>query len=1437
MGTIVWKFSPSYIEQYFAKNGCERALLVKGMTEKDREEFEWEVDAETLNSSLKVAGANWEKECIRKLENKNCTVFKPDGEGQFGTEYTRSCLTELKNSIAQNGDEKYYYQTALSVNKGFIEQHLSYLKKGMKQESNGRVYYEKNDKLKVIFSNCHPDMLWAKWDSEKGKWILRVIDCKLAKKTKIEHKMQIALYVWYLEEKVKEWNLSDCMIVEKEQAYIWNKGKENPSAFDLKQVFVFLERFLNYNLKNMIETVESCEQQSALLGELEYSVGQKCEWCNNYSECVKWCKENAPMVLYPYLTPNAQRFLKDLNNSASVKENILKIDGFEAYAENETQCDRLRQSVFWKRFLKDKDASLEMLKAAIDSGEKKGKFEERSSAVLELPNKEGMSIIMTAQRDENFDRVYAYGLSLFTFSDDEKLFNLTDIREFLEHYKEPDSGIALYISGNPYKDSIIKKSKNNKVLPRTVTVEIIVKDPDKFSEAEVVFVKILYQYLYLVDKHNREKHAWKSKISVQAYVMDNYELENIKNVLLDRFCENTAAGQENVMEETCALLFWLQGEQLVSAQKDSRPNGTELNPVIVLSSAINRLYVLPSVISNRLVDMYKYFGIDPKYKGRTLDIVKALEGNGAGDRFINKHSNVFNNDVINEYWESEDKEQSKIYMIVNHIRARLFVEKLTLDYIRNNHSKVKDMEIYPPIFRFNEYSTVEDPLLKKLDFEAKYESLLNFQRIRSVRAMEKEEAIEEGKVLHVKCKKITIGECKKEKDRKDKKLYKCEFELLNADKVFDTDKFAVIFVPNTDDGMKHLRSLIDNNSMDGIVKEETGIIRPVLHSFKLDKRIVQADFELPVDGEDLVKIGEDNFTYLVYDEFKDFNLKKNMESIGNAYNIGDDNNMIKHIKDLSGFYQGTGEAFADSEKQLCEYGRMGGYTFSVSQKDALKQLYEKNLTLLLGPPGTGKTDFISRALIVLCRKYYEQGRNLRILVTANSHSAIDNVLAAIAEKKMSEEFRNLKNTPELKKFNIEVKKIEKSKSKKAGVNYIENISKDEWKKEMEVPCVIGATCWQAHKTFFEMWELRNDGTKDAYFFDNYFDIIVIDEASQYRLIDAVIPFSYGNKDTRFLIVGDENQLSPIIQGTYEEKEDIPYYYGSVFRYLYDQSMMKKNASGEVLECTPDYIKELKENYRMNDALVQYAAEKIYGKDYKAPFDRIARQTLNDFFGSEEYLNLPGMSDVEEKEKGLIKKILDPDYPLVMCRIDHKDQTQIVEEEVRWIKMLTRALEYIFGILCPDAKAFWGDEMTSGFFGIISPHHEHIGRIKKALVSDEERGDDLYIGTVDKLQGKEREAVIVSYGVANMERALAEKDFIFSKNRLNVSLTRGKKKTIVFLSKALLEYPMEALGYDKQSLVDGIDFMCGFNDFMIKEGAREEMSGSDGMSMKIYRFGK
>ena len=50
------------------------------------------------------------------------------------------------------------------------------------------------------------------------------------------------------------------------------------------------------------------------------------------------------------------------------------------------------------------------------------------------------------------------------------------------------------------------------------------------------------------------------------------------------------------------------------------------------------------------------------------------------------------------------------------------------------------------------------------------------------------------------------------------------------------------------------------------------------------------------------------------------------------------------------------------------------------------------MTLIWGPPGTGKTHFLAKSIVALLQAYKSTGKRLRILVTAFTHTAIENLL-------------------------------------------------------------------------------------------------------------------------------------------------------------------------------------------------------------------------------------------------------------------------------------------------------------------------------------------------------------------------------------------------------------------------------------------------------------
>ena len=79
-----------------------------------------------------------------------------------------------------------------------------------------------------------------------------------------------------------------------------------------------------------------------------------------------------------------------------------------------------------------------------------------------------------------------------------------------------------------------------------------------------------------------------------------------------------------------------------------------------------------------------------------------------------------------------------------------------------------------------------------------------------------------------------------------------------------------------------------------------------------------------------------------------------------------------------------------------------------------------------------------------------------------------------------------------------------------------------------------------------------------------------------------------------------------------------------------------------------------------------------------------------------------------------------------------------------------------------------------------------------------------VDTVEKMQGKTCEVVIVSYGVADADVAMSEDEFIYDRNRLNVALSRARSKAILILSRPLLDPPPSIL--DRERALKGFAYL-------------------------------
>ena len=86
-------------------------------------------------------------------------------------------------------------------------------------------------------------------------------------------------------------------------------------------------------------------------------------------------------------------------------------------------------------------------------------------------------------------------------------------------------------------------------------------------------------------------------------------------------------------------------------------------------------------------------------------------------------------------------------------------------------------------------------------------------------------------------------------------------------------------------------------------------------------------------------------------------------------------------------------------------------------------------------------------------------------------------------------------------------------------------------------------------------------------------------------------------------------------------------------------------------------------------------------------------------------------------------------------------------------------------------------------GVLTPYRAQVREIKRAVVKsraglDADTIESFFVDTADRMQGQEKDFIIYSMSNSHPLESKRRLDFFYSPNRLNVAITRAKKKCIV-----------------------------------------------------------
>src|SRR5205807_4857337 len=84
--------------------------------------------------------------------------------------------------------------------------------------------------------------------------------------------------------------------------------------------------------------------------------------------------------------------------------------------------------------------------------------------------------------------------------------------------------------------------------------------------------------------------------------------------------------------------------------------------------------------------------------------------------------------------------------------------------------------------------------------------------------------------------------------------------------------------------------------------------------------------------------------------------------------------------------------------------------------------------------------------------------------------------------------------------------------------------------------------------------------------------------------------------------------------------------------------------------------------------------------------------------------------------------------------------------------------------------------------VVSPYNVQVNHPKSILPAGAR------VGTVDKFQGQEAPVVLISMATSSADDMPRNMEFLYSRNRLNVAISRARSLAVVVASPRLLEAP-------------------------------------------------
>lgn len=476
------------------------------------------------------------------------------------------------------------------------------------------------------------------------------------------------------------------------------------------------------------------------------------------------------------------------------------------------------------------------------------------------------------------------------------------------------------------------------------------------------------------------------------------------------------------------------------------------------------------------------------------------------------------------------------------------------------------------------------------------------------------------------------------------------------------------------------------------------------------------------------------------------------------------NNRLAYLRDLFYSHQKAGRF---------SFEPMKFPWLNPTQERAVNEvLWAKDVTIVHGPPGTGKTTTLVEAINETLM------RESQVLVCAQSNMAVDWISEKLVDRGINvlrignptrvndkmlgftyeRRFESHPDYPQLWAIRKAIRELRKNR-KKGSENYHQKMDRLK-SRAAEIELRINAELFGEARviacTLVGSAHHLLEGMK--------FGTLFIDEAAQALEAACWIPMK---RASRVILAGDHCQLPPTVKSI------------AALRAGLGKTLMER-----IAENKPEVVTLLKIQYRMNDEIMRFSSDWFYGGKvesapqikYRSVLDYDHPITWIDTSNEENQITIEG-GDAPEDSASTSSSVSAANQ-----NSDLNFKEQFVGESFGRINkaeaeltLLTLA-EYFTKI----SKRRVLEERID--VGIISPYRAQVQYLKKLIKKYEffkPYRRLISVNTVDGFQGQERDVILISLVRSNDEGQIG---FLKDLRRMNVAMTRARMKLIILGNK-------------------------------------------------------